>query len=205
MRLYRDYGKRALDLLLSMLLLVALAPLLLVTAGVLYFGQGGQVLFIQERPGRGGRPFRLVKFKTMRDPIDASSAPSSDKDRMTAIGAVVRKLSLDELPQLINVLRGEMSLVGPRPLLTEYLPLYNETQARRHEVAPGITGLAQVSGRNLLSWEEKFSLDVEYVDSLSFFLDARIVLLTVIRVLWPRDVDAGKQVTMERFRGSNTR
>jgi lipopolysaccharide/colanic/teichoic acid biosynthesis glycosyltransferase len=201
--LYLAFGKRALDVACSALLLLLTSPLLVLTALLLFFANHGQVLFRQERPGLQGKLFRILKFKTMSDQRSASGELLPDSARLTTIGRFIRRTSLDELLQLVNVLRGEMSLVGPRPLLPEYLPLYSEFQAKRHDVLPGITGLAQVSGRNLLSWEEKFKLDVEYVKQVSFLLDIKILAQTAVQLLRPRGVSAQGEATMPRFEGTS--
>ncbi len=201
--LYLTVGKRALDLSCAALLLLLASPVLLLTGFLLFFINGQEVLFFQDRPGRNGRLFRIIKFKTMTDERSPSGELKPDAERLTPFGAFIRKVSLDELLQLINVIRGDMSLVGPRPLLPEYLPLYSDFQARRHEVLPGITGLAQVSGRNLISWEEKFELDVAYVDKLSFKLDMKILLMTALQLVKPRGVSAQDEATMPRFTGSS--
>ena len=198
---YARGGKRALDVLASAALLAVLAPAAAVAAVAVRLSLGAPVLFRQERPGFGGRPFLLYKFRTMRAG-GAVVDTSTDAARLTRVGRWLRATSVDEIPQLWNVLRGDMSLVGPRPLLMQYLPLYTPAQARRHEVRPGITGLAQVSGRNAISWEEKFALDVRYVDELSLALDVRILLLTVRRVLAASDVSAAGHATVGVFRGS---
>lgn len=197
-----DRTKRAIDLAVGGAALVLSAPIQLAVAGVVLVSQGRPVFFRQPRPGRDGRVFELVKFRTMREPTP--SRPS-DADRLTKIGRFLRATSLDELPSLINVVRGDMSLVGPRPLLVCYLDLYTAAQARRHEVRPGITGLAQVSGRNAISWEEKFELDVEYVDSRSLALDLRILLATVTSVLSRRGISHEGEATMSVFTGSAPR
>jgi lipopolysaccharide/colanic/teichoic acid biosynthesis glycosyltransferase len=199
--LYRGGGKRVLDAILAAAGLAVLWPLLLFVAVVVRLGMGRPVLFRQVRPGQGGRPFELLKFRTMRDERDAGGRPRPDGERLTPFGKFLRRTSLDELPELWNVLRGDMSLVGPRPLLMEYLPLYSPEQARRHEVRPGITGLVQVSGRNALSWEEKFRLDVAYVDTCSPATDLRILALTFAAVVTGRGVAAEGSETMPRFTG----
>lgn len=195
-------SKRAFDFFAALVLLALLAPLLGLVAILVWTGMGSPVLYRQPRPGLHGRPFTLLKFRTMRDDADASGRIRPDGERMTRLGSLLRGSSLDELPELINVLRGEMSLVGPRPLLMEYLPLYNAEQARRHEVRPGITGWAQVNGRNALSWEDKFRLDIWYVDHRSFALDARILCRTLVNVVRARDISKPGHATTERFRGS---
>lgn len=194
--------KRILDFAAALLLLLLLSPLFIVTALALALAQRGRFLLLQQRPGKDGKIFSVIKFKTMTDLRDESGELLPDEQRLTALGRVVRRLSLDELPQLINVVRGEMSLVGPRPLLVEYLPLYSARQTRRHEVLPGITGLAQVRGRNLLAWEEKFEFDVQYVEHISLRLDLQILLETVQAVVLGRGVSSRNAATMERFTGS---
>ena len=175
--------KRLFDLIVALVALVVLSPVLLVLALVVAVSLGRPVIFSQVRPGRDARPFRMFKFRTMRDATTPTGEPLPDEERLTAVGRFLRGTSLDELPELWNVLKGDMSLVGPRPLLMQYLPLYTPSQARRHEVRPGITGWAQVNGRNALSWEEKFTLDVWYVDNVSFGLDVRVLARTVGQVL----------------------
>ncbi|TBW37313.1 sugar transferase [Azotobacter chroococcum] len=194
--------KRLFDLLVATTALLLLAPLLLVLAWLVRRRIGAPVLFRQLRPGLHGRPFELLKFRSMREALDERGRPLPDAERLTPFGRFLRASSLDELPELWNVLRGDMSLVGPRPLLMEYLPLYTPEQARRHAVRPGITGWAQVNGRNALSWEEKFRLDVWYVDHRSFRLDLRILLLTLKRVLAREGINAEGEATMARFTGS---
>jgi len=199
---YCTFFKRIIDFTLSVIGLLVFSPLLLVLFMMLAFANGGKVFFWQDRPGRNGKVFRLFKFKTMNDRTDSTGKLLPDKDRLTGIGRFIRSTSMDELPQLINVLKGDMSLVGPRPLLVKYLPLYTPEQARRHEVRPGITGWTQVSGRNSLSWEEKFKLDVWYVDHLSFALDIKILWLTLIKVLKREGINQAGQATMEAFKGN---
>ncbi|GAB3473376.1 sugar transferase [Azotobacter salinestris] len=194
--------KRLFDILVAASALLLLAPLLLVLAWLVRRRIGTPVLFRQLRPGLRGRPFELLKFRSMREALDAHGMPLPDAERLTPFGRFLRATSLDELPELWNVLKGDMSLVGPRPLLMEYLPLYTPEQARRHAVRPGITGWAQVNGRNALSWEEKFRLDVWYVDHRSFRLDLRILLLTLRRVLAREGINAEGEATMARFTGS---
>ena len=195
--------KRLFDVLVAALSLVVFALPMLVLAGVVRSRLGSPVLFQQVRPGRYGRPFKMVKFRTMRDAIDAGGNPLPDSERMTPFGSLLRSSSLDELPELWNVLKGDMSLVGPRPLLMEYLPLYTMDQARRHEVRPGVTGWAQINGRNAISWEEKFELDVWYVDNQSFLLDLKILLLTVKKVFVREGISGVGEVTMSKFSGSS--
>ena len=201
--MYNSLLKYAIDFCLSLLGLFLISPLMIIIFLLLAVSNQGKVLFRQERSGKNGKVFCLVKFKTMNDNHGDSGKLLPDKERLTKVGRFLRSFSLDELPQLINVLKGDMSLVGPRPLLPEYLPLYNERQARRHEVRPGITGWAQVKGRNALSWEEKFELDVWYIDHLSFVLDMKILFLTIIKVFTRDGINSGNTVTMERFKGSN--
>jgi len=199
---YRTWGKRSLDVLLALPVALLTLPLLLLAAAALAPQNGGRVLFRQLRPGRAGVLFPLYKLQTMTNARDAHGQLLPDADRLTRLGRAVRASSLDELPQLWNVLRGDLSLIGPRPLLPQYLPLYSPEQARRHEVLPGITGWAQVNGRNAISWEQKFCYDVWYVDNLSLGLDLRILLRTVRRVLGVRGISAPGQATTEAFRGS---
>jgi lipopolysaccharide/colanic/teichoic acid biosynthesis glycosyltransferase len=193
-----DLLKRILDILIAAVTLVLLSPVLAIVALLVALRLGRPVLFVQPRPGRNGRIFRLRKFRSMRD-IDESRGLVSDADRLTSFGRRLRSTSLDELPSLWNVLRGDMSVVGPRPLLVEYLPRYTLEQARRHEVRPGITGLAQASGRNALSWEDKFALDVQYVENRSLKLDARIVVATIRSVIAREGISAEGQATMTKF------
>lgn len=196
--------KRAFDIVASTLGLMLLWPVLVVTAALVRWKLGAPVLFRQIRPGLHARPFEMIKFRTMREACGPDGKPLPDAERMTTLGRILRATSLDELPELWNVLRGDMSLVGPRPLLMEYLPLYTPEQARRHEVRPGITGWAQVNGRNTLSWEDRFSLDVWYVEHRSFWLDMRILLLTLRKVVMRDGISAAGEATMPRFTGSAT-
>lgn len=193
--------KRLFDIAASALMLVLLAPVMLLVAVLLRVNMGSPVFFKQKRPGLHGAPFEMFKFRTMTNTQDGHGRLLDDGARLTRLGKFLRATSLDELPELWNVLKGEMSLVGPRPLLMEYLPLYNEQQMRRHEVRPGITGWAQVNGRNAISWDEKFKLDLWYVDNQSLLLDIRIILLTVIRVFSRKGISAEGDATMPRFRG----
>lgn len=195
--------KRAFDVAVAALMLLALLLPIGLIALLVRWRLGSPVLFCQLRPGRDGRPFEMMKFRTMTDACDAQGELLPDELRLTRFGRFMRASSLDELPELVNVLRGDMSLVGPRPLLMEYLPLYSAEQARRHAVRPGLTGWAQVNGRNALSWEEKFALDCWYVDHQSFWLDLRILLLTVKKVLVREGISAEGDVTMPRFTGSS--
>jgi undecaprenyl phosphate N,N'-diacetylbacillosamine 1-phosphate transferase len=201
--MYRQIGKRVLDVLIAAVGLLLTLPLLLMLTGWLAVVNQGQPFFVQPRPGRGGRVFRLLKFKTMTDQLDGNGNLLPDADRLTSAGRFVRKTSLDELPQLWHVLTGEMSLIGPRPLLVEYLPLYSPAQARRHEVQPGITGWAQVNGRNTLSWEQRFVYDVWYVDHVSLSLDMQILWLTPGRIFRSDGTNSATSATMEKFTGTN--
>jgi lipopolysaccharide/colanic/teichoic acid biosynthesis glycosyltransferase len=193
--------KRLFDILVAAFLLLLTLPLMLATAVAVHLALGAPVLLRQTRPGKGGAPFLFFKFRTMTEARDGAGRLLPDERRLTPFGRWLRATSLDELPQLVNVLKGDMSLVGPRPLLMEYIPLYSPQQARRHDVRPGITGWAQVNGRNALSWEERFRLDVWYVDHRSWLLDLRILLLTVLRVFQARGVAQPGQATMTRFTG----
>lgn len=195
--------KRLFDILVAVCLLLLTLPLMLATAMAVRLALGAPVLLRQTRPGKGGIPFLFYKFRTMTEERDGTGQLLPDERRLTPFGRWLRATSLDELPQLVNVLKGDMSLVGPRPLLMEYLPLYSPQQARRHEVKPGITGWAQVNGRNALEWDERFRLDVWYVDHRSFLLDLRILLLTALRVFQARDVAQPGQATMTRFTGGH--
>ncbi|MFF2483236.1 sugar transferase [Paenibacillus sp. NPDC058071] len=195
-------AKRLFDLALSVPAALLLLPVMAAVGLFVRFRLGSPVLFKQRRPGRYGNPFHVLKFRTMRDAFDSRGQPLSDEERMTAAGLWLRRLSLDELPQLFNVIRGDMSLVGPRPLLMEYMTLYSEEQARRHDVRPGITGWAQVNGRNAVSWEEKFKLDVEYVEKQSLWFDLRILAMTVVKVLKRDGISQQGQATVTKFTGS---
>ena len=194
--------KRVFDILIASILLILLLPPLLVLAAVIRFKLGTPILFSQVRPGLNGKPFKLYKFRTMTNALDADGNLLADEDRLIPFGQLLRRASLDELPELWNVLRGDMSLVGPRPLLMEYLPLYTQEQSRRHEVRPGITGWAQVNGRNLLSWDERFILDVWYVDHHSILLDIKILFITSKKVLKREGISAKGEATMPKFKGS---
>ncbi|SFR48457.1 Sugar transferase involved in LPS biosynthesis (colanic, teichoic acid) [Robiginitalea myxolifaciens] len=185
--MYRKYFKRLIDLLISASMLLILSPILLLISILLYFANSGSVFFRQERPGKGEKIFRIIKFKTMNDKRDGEGKLLPDSKRLTPVGRIIRKTSLDEVPQLINVFKGDMSLIGPRPLLPKYLPFYTEKERLRHTVLPGITGLAQVSGRNLLDWDERLQKDAEYVEKLSFPLDIKIIIQTVINVIRSKD------------------
>lgn len=201
--LYLKIFKPLLDFILSFFFLVLTSPLLLLVTITLLIANKGNIFFIQKRPGKDEQLFSLIKFKTMNDKKDKDGTLLPDEKRLTRIGSLVRKFSLDELPQFINVIKGDMSLVGPRPLLIEYLPLYNEHQKKRHNVKPGITGWAQVNGRNAISWEDKFNLDVWYVENISFSLDLKIFLLTVIKIFKREGISSDTSLTMEKFKGNN--
>lgn len=194
--------KRLVDILGSAIGLLLLSPAIVFVAILISKKLGSPVIFRQIRPGKNGIPFEMMKFRTMRDALDASGNPLPDSERMTSFGSLLRSSSLDELPGLWNVLKGEMSLVGPRPLLMEYLPLYTKEQYRRHDVKPGITGWAQINGRNAISWEDKFKLDVWYVENHSFWLDFKILLFTVKKVFVREGISAEGQATMQKFTGS---
>lgn len=195
--------KRLLDILISIFLIFLLIPLFVLLSALIFTSSSFQnPFFIQKRPGHQEIPFMMIKFKTMRDKSDGNGKLLSDGERITKLGRVLRRLSLDELPQLFNVFKGDMSLIGPRPLLVSYLPLYNEFQRRRHEVKPGITGLAQIKGRNNLAWEERFKLDVFYVDNLSWKLDLKIMMQTFINVLRSKDINEKNQATVTPFAGN---
>lgn len=199
--IYKKLFKPLFDRVLALILLLLFSPVLLLCAWLIKKHLGSPVLFRQERPGKGGKIFKIFKFRTMSDARDAEGNLLSDEERLTGIGKRIRSLSLDELPQLLNVLRGEMSFVGPRPLLVEYLPLYSQEEARRHEVLPGITGWAQVNGRNAISWEEKFALDLYYVEHQSFWLDMKILYLTAQKVFKREGISSTTSATMEKFKG----
>lgn len=202
--MYRYCIKRIIDFVASLIALICLFPLLLSVALILHYSnRGGGAFFLQERPGKNGKIFRVIKFKTMTDDVDENGDLLPDEKRITKIGHFIRSTSLDELPQLINVLIGNMSFIGPRPLLKQYLPLYSTEQARRHEVLPGITGWAQCNGRNAISWTKRFDLDIYYVDNLSFFLDIKIVCMTIIKVLKREGISSDNCATMEDFDGTN--
>jgi lipopolysaccharide/colanic/teichoic acid biosynthesis glycosyltransferase len=202
--LYRCCIKNLFDRILALTGLILSAPVFFLVWLALFIANRGEPFFFQSRPGRGGKIFRIVKFRTMNNRRDSNGELLPDSERLTPVGRFVRKTSLDEIPQLINVLKGDMSLIGPRPLLVEYLPLYNAEQARRHEVRPGITGWAQVNGRNAIDWETKFRLDVWYVDHLTFLLDLKILWLTVLKVFRSEGISASNSATMEKFTGSDS-
>lgn len=202
--MYKHFFKRLIDFTISLVVLLIIWPFLLVVTIWLHFAnKGAGAFFFQERPGKNGKVFKVVKFKTMTDECDDNGNLLSDADRLTKVGIFVRSTSIDELPQLINVLKGDMSLIGPRPLLVQYLPLYSKEQARRHEVRPGITGWAQCHGRNQISWTERFKLDVWYVDNLSLLTDLKVIFITIKKVLLREDINSNNDATMEDFNGFN--
>lgn len=202
--MYKYFFKRLIDFIIVFCVLVVIWPILLIITLWLHFAnKGAGAFFAQERPGKGGKVFKVIKFKTMTDERDADGNLLPDADRLTNVGRFVRSTSIDELPQLINVLKGDMALIGHRPLLVQYLPLYSKEQARRHDVRPGITGWAQVNGRNAISWTKKFELDVWYVDHCSFWLDVKIIFLTIKKVFVREGISQEGQATMEFFTGNN--
>ncbi len=201
--MYKSYLKRWIEFFLSSMAFILLIPVFTAIMFLLVIANRGQPFFTQDRPGLHGRLFKVIKFKTMNDRRGYDGELLPDANRLTSLGKIVRKTSLDEIPQLLNVITGDMSLIGPRPLLEEYLPLYSDEQARRHEVRPGITGWAQVNGRNAIGWDEKFRLDVWYVNNISFALDLRILLLTVKKVLYSDGISQEGQATMEKFKGND--
>ena len=200
--MYKNLIKPILDFILAFLLIIIFSPIILIVALLIKLKLGSPILFTQERPGLNGKIFRIYKFRTMSDERDSKGDLLSDELRLKGFGKLIRKSSLDELPQLFNVLKGEMSFVGPRPLLVEYLKLYNQEQAKRHNVKPGITGWAQVNGRNAISWEEKFKLDVYYVEHISFMLDCKILYMTFFKVLKRKDINSNTNITREKFTGN---
>lgn len=201
--MYKHFFKRLLDFFISAAVILIIWPILLLIAIFLHFvNRGAGAFFTQSRPGKNGKIFKVIKFKTMTDEKDANGKLLPDAQRLTKVGKFIRSTSLDELPQLINVIKGDMALIGPRPLLPEYLPLYSKEQARRHEVRPGITGWAQVHGRNAISWQEKFKLDVWYVDHCSLLVDIKIVFMTINKVIKREGISSATSVTMERFTGN---
>ena len=202
--MYKHFFKRLFDFIIVLVVLIVIWPILLIVGIWLHFSNhGAGAFFLQERPGKNGKIFKVIKFKTMTDERDSSGNLLPDEQRLTPIGRFIRSTSVDELPQLINVLKGDMALIGPRPLLVQYLPLYTKEQARRHEVRPGITGWAQCHGRNSISWQEKFKLDVWYVDHVSLVVDLKIVFITIKKVLFREDINSSTSATMELFDGTN--
>jgi lipopolysaccharide/colanic/teichoic acid biosynthesis glycosyltransferase len=200
--MYKMYVKRFLDFILAIIGILLLSPIFIVVMIGLFFANQGKPFFLQARPGKDRKIFKIVKFKTMNDKKDASDNLLPDSERLTKIGSFIRKTSFDEMPQLLNVIKGDMSLIGPRPLLIQYLHLYSAFQNRRHELKPGITGWAQVNGRNAISWDKKFELDVWYVDHLSFFLDLKILFKTIQKVVKSEGINAVNAATIEPFHGS---
>lgn len=201
--MYRNFVKRILDIIISGIALLCFCPIILVLIAILMIANRYSAFFVQERPGKDSKIFKLVKFKTMTDKTDSDGNLLPDDKRLTKIGTIIRSTSLDELPQLWNVLKGDMSLIGPRPLLIQYLPLYSSEQARRHEVKPGITGWAQINGRNAITWKQKFEYDVWYVDNISFALDLKILWLTFKKVVARENINSATSATMEYFNGNN--
>ena len=202
--MYKSFFKRFIDFIIVLIALLVIWPILLIVTIWLHFANNGAgAFFTQDRPGKDGRIFKVIKFKTMTDERDAEGNLLPDSERLTKIGRFVRSTSIDELPQLINVLKGDMSLIGPRPLLPQYMPLYSKEQARRHEVRPGITGWAQCHGRNAITWTEKFKLDVWYVDNISFSTDLKVLFITIKKVLLREDINTATSDTMEFFNGAN--
>jgi len=199
--MYRNYIKPVADFLISLLLLVCFSPVIILTMVFLCFSNKGKIFFVQQRPGYKGRPFLIIKFKTMVDAYDQNGNLLPDEQRITKFGKLVRSTSLDELLQLVNVLKGEMSLVGPRPLLMQYMSRYSLEQAKRHDVKPGITGWAQVNGRNAISWEQKFKFDIQYVEKQSVLLDIKIIYMTCVNVLKRKNINAANHATVEEFMG----
>jgi lipopolysaccharide/colanic/teichoic acid biosynthesis glycosyltransferase len=199
--MYQHFIKPLGDFFIALLLLITLSPIIMFTAILLFLANKDNIFFFQQRPGLNSKPFKIVKYKTMRDAFDKDGIPLPDDVRLTKVGSIVRSASLDELLQLINVLKGDMSLVGPRPLLMQYLSRYSPEQVRRHEVKPGITGWAQVNGRNAISWEQKFKLDVDYIEKQSFILDIKILWMTFLNVIQRKGISADGHVTMEEFKG----
>jgi len=200
--MYSFFLKRLIDILFGSFLTILFLPIMILTGVLLAINYGGSPFFTQKRPGRNGKLFRLVKFKTMVDAVDNKGKLLADEDRLKGLGKIIRKTSLDEIPQLGNVLIGDMSLIGPRPLLEEYLPLYSKEQAKRHLVRPGITGLAQVNGRNAISWDKKFEYDLYYVNHISFKLDFKILILTLFKFFKPEGISQSGHATMPKFKGS---
>ncbi|MDY3959639.1 sugar transferase [Romboutsia timonensis] len=200
---FQNVVKRTIDIVCSGLGLIVLSPILLITAVLIRIKLGSPIFFTQDRLGKDGKVFKMIKFRTMLDAVDKWGEPLPDEERLTSFGKLLRSTSIDELPELINVLKGDMSLVGPRPLLVEYKELYSPEQFRRHEVRPGITGWAQVNGRNTLGWSERFKLDVEYVDNYNIFMDIKILFMTVLKVVKRDGISQEGHVTMEKFNGNN--
>lgn len=201
--MYRFFLKRVIDFLIALIAVILLSPVFIVVTILLYFANQGKPFFIQARPGLNEKIFNIIKFKTMNDKKDNQGNYLPDSERLTPIGSFIRQTSLDELPQLINVLKGDMAIIGPRPLLPQYLSLYNESQKRRHNIRPGITGWAQVNGRNAISWTMKFELDIWYIDNVSFATDCKVMFLTLKKVVKKEGINQAKQATVEAFKGNN--
>ena len=201
-KIYRDIVKRPMDFVLSMVAIIVFSPILLLVAILVRIKLGSPIIFKQKRPGFEGKLFTLYKFRTMKDMRNDKGELLPDDVRLTRFGRLLRSTSLDELPELFNILKGDMSIVGPRPLLTEYLPLYNDKQRHRHDVRPGLSGLAQISGRNAISWEDKFNLDIKYVEEVSFYLDWKIILITIKKVFVREGISSANSATMEPFKGT---
>lgn len=201
--MYKNFFKRLIDLWLSLSGFIILSPVFVLLVLLLALANQGNPFFTQTRPGRFCKPFKVIKFKTMNDKRDTGGTLLPDEERLTSIGKLVRKSSLDEIPQLINVIKGDMSLIGPRPLLMEYIPLYSAAESRRHEVRPGITGWAQVNGRNTISWKQKFQYDIEYVDNISLWLDVKIIFITVLKIFKAEGISGRGVATAEKFNGTN--
>ena len=199
--MYKSFLKDVLDFLIALVIFVVLSPVFILLTIALFFANDSQPFFFQTRPGKNKKLFKVIKFKTMNDRKDAQGNLLPDANRLTRLGTFIRKTSLDEIPQLLNVIKGDMSLVGPRPLLVEYLPLYNERQSHRHDVKPGITGWAQINGRNAISWEQKFEYDLWYVEHLSFKTDLKILWMTISKVFKREGISSGTSLTMEKFTG----
>lgn len=200
--MYKIFFKRGIDIIGSLIGLLLFSPVFIIVTLTLFFANEGKPFFFQIRPGKNGRLFKIIKFKTMNDKQDSNGKLLNDSERLTKTGTFVRKTSLDEIPQLLNVLLGEMSLIGPRPLLVEYLPLYSSVQNRRHELRPGITGWAQINGRNAISWKNKFEYDVWYVNNCSFILDCKIIAISIKKVFLAENISANDNVTMDEFKGN---
>lgn len=201
--MYNLFLKRTIDFMLAFIGILAFLPVILITTLFLFFSNKGKPFFFQNRPGKKGKVFKIIKFKSMNDKKDSNGELLPFDQRVTSVGKFIRKFSLDEIPQLFNVLKGDMSLIGPRPLLTQYLPLYNQEQSKRHNVRPGITGWAQINGRNTISWDQKFKLDVWYVENLSLKTDIKIIFLTIKKVLYKEDINSSENVNMTPFNGNN--
>lgn len=201
--MYRFFLKRVIDFLIALIAVILLSPVFIVVTILLYFANQGKPFFIQARPGLNEKIFNIIKFKTMNDKKDNQGNYLPDSERLTPIGSFIRQTSLDELPQLINVLKGDMAIIGPRPLLPQYLSLYNESQKRRHNIRPGITGWAQVNGRNAISWTMKFELDIWYIDNVSFATDCKVMFLTLKKVVKKEGINQAEQATVEAFKGNN--